>query len=127
MTLITHFWKMNQARRNVHWGYKNIFLNNTGVGLYVGNATTGLLDNDYGSIGGMAPAGDVGHISQNPNFIDAANGNFRLAGDSPLLGYSTFLGDSGHDLDGNAAPSGGAMDLGAYYETIFVDGFEAAR
>lgn len=107
--------------------YKNILWNNTGLGLYIGNGTTSLLDNDYGNIGGMAPQGNQGAISVNPAFVDAANGNFRLDGNSPLLGYSTFPGDSGYDLDGNTPPVGGGIDLGAYYETIFVDGLEATH
>lgn len=104
--------------------YKNIFWNNTGNGLYIGNSLTQLYENCYGSIGGMAPYGDVGHTSQNPNFVDANNGNFRLTGDSPLLAYATFLGDSGRDLEGHDRPASGRMDLGAYYETIYIDGFD---
>jgi len=104
---------------------KNIFWNNTGAGLHLGNATGQLLDNDYGSLGGMTPSVDLNPISQNPQFVDADNGNFRLAGDSPLLGYSVFLSGSSMDLDGNIPPGSGRMDLGAFYETIFVDALEA--
>jgi hypothetical protein len=104
--------------------YKNIFWNNTGAGLYIGNNTTQLVEDCYGTIGGTPPTGDNSPISQNPSFVDANNNNFRLAGDSPLIAYAQFLPDSGVDLDGNSPPTHGRMDLGAYYETIYIDSFD---
>lgn len=101
----------------------NIFWNNTGAGLYLGVGGAELYYNDYGALGGTAPALESGDLLVNPQFIDAINGNFHLAGDSPLLGYSHILGGN-LDLEGHFRPDGGNVDLGAYYDTIFIDGFD---
>ena len=83
----------------------------------------GLYYNDYGTRGGMTPQNEVGTLMANPQFVDAPGGNFHLAGNSPLLGVSPLLSDT-LDLDGNPSPQGGKMDLGAYEETVFADGFD---
>jgi parallel beta-helix repeat protein len=103
--------------------YTNVFWNNTGVGLYLGNSNAQLYDNDYGTLGGAAPGMESGSLSTNPLFVDANNGDFHLAGNSPLLGYSRIVASPNLDLDGHFRPVG-RRDVGAYYETIFIDGFE---
>jgi len=50
------------------------------------------------------------------------NDNFRLAGNSPLLGYGTPNGTT-YDLDGIYFGRG-KVDLGPYAETISIDGFD---
>ena len=67
---------------------------------------------------------DVTNISKDPKFIDSANGNYRLSGNSPLLG---FYPDSNgilldRDLAGDGIPSIGFCDMGAYEDTVFTDG-----
>ncbi|MGA8277784.1 MAG: hypothetical protein WB784_06280 [Rhodanobacteraceae bacterium] len=103
--------------------FNSIFWNNTHFGLYLGDAGAVLSHNDYGTLGGAAPAIDDLNLSVAPQFVDAANGDFHLAGDSPLLGYGLPLG-SILDLDGNQFPFGGGLDLGAYSQTVFSDGFD---
>jgi hypothetical protein len=107
--------------------YNNIFISNTAVGLYLGDANAEVESNDYGTLGGTAPALSAGNFSVNPKFIDPSAGNFRLAGDSPLLGVSPYVIYI-NDLDGNPftthAPN--KIDLGAYEETIFIDGFDGS-
>ena len=103
--------------------YNNIFWNNTTYGIFLGNSGAILSHNDYGTRGGATPAQDVANLSVNPRFIDAAGGDFHLAGNSPLLGYGLPFGTI-TDLDGNAYPLKGKIDLGAYAETIFIDGFD---
>ena len=103
----------------------NIFITNTAIGLYLGDANADVEYNDYGTLGGVAPQLSTGNLSVNPKFIDASAGNFRLAGDSPLLGVSPqpiYI----NDLDGNPFTTHypNKIDLGAYEETIFIDGFD---
>ena len=103
--------------------YNNIFWNNTNFGLYLSSTNADVEYNDYGTLGGLTPATSQGNVSVAPKFVNANGGNFHLAGDSPLLGFSPKL-LGGFDLDGNPYPSAGKSDLGAYEETIFVDGFD---
>ena len=101
----------------------NIFWNNTNFGLYLGSTNADVEYNDYGTLGGSTPATSQGNVSVAPKFVNANGGDFHLAGDSPLLGFSPLL-LGGYDLDGNSYPSAGKSDLGAYEETIFVNGFD---
>jgi hypothetical protein len=73
-------------------------------------------------LGGTPPLQNVGALMVSPQFVNAAGGNFHLAGDSPLLGIAPPLDT--YDLEGHHSPAGGKMDLGAYEETIFVDRFD---
>ena len=101
----------------------NIFWNNTNYGLYLGSSNADVEYNDYGTLGGSIPDTSQGNLSVAPKFVSANGGDFHLAGDSPLLGASAlFYGTM--DVDGNAYPRRGKSDLGAYEETIFVDGFD---
>ena len=57
----------------------------------------------------------AGNISGNPNFIDAANGDYRLAAGSPCIdaGDNSYVtGDK--DLAGNARIANGTVDIGCY-------------
>lgn len=47
-------------------------------------------------------------------FLDAAQGNFRLADGSPAIDQGVALGDVRADLDGVPRPQGAAWDVGAY-------------
>lgn len=108
------------TRCQIHGG---IFWNNTAVGLYLGGDFGVLSYNDIGTLGGLAPSISEGNVSVNPKFVDANNDDFHLAGDSPLLGtcpYFSYIAD----LDGNPATVSGKIDLGAYQETIFIDGVD---
>ena len=101
----------------------NIFWSNTTYALYLRTSNGRLSYNDISTLGGIAPLSSIGNLSLAPNFINAAGGDFHLAGSSPLLGavpqaYSSI------DPDGMTSASGDGMDMGAYYETIFIDGFD---
>jgi hypothetical protein len=101
----------------------NIFWNNTTYGLFLGNSGAILSHNDIGTLGGEAPATEIANLSTQPKFVDSANNNFHLAGDSPLLAYGVDEGTI-VDLDGNPYPTTGGVDLGAFSETIFRGQFE---
>lgn len=101
----------------------NIFWDNSNFGLFLTNGNVDLEYNDIGTLGGSPPSDDVGNVSVAPQFIDRDNGDFHLAGNSPLLALTPNpIGN--FDLDGNPLPRFGHGDPGAYEETIFADGFD---
>ena len=54
-----------------------------------------------------------------PSFVDAANGDFRLLGDSPCIDMGNNRYVSGEtDIRGNARIQNGVVDLGAYEFTL---------
>ena len=56
-----------------------------------------------------------GNIFADPHFVDAANGNYRLAADSPCRGAGSKVHAAGEtDLDGNPRIMGRFIDMGAY-------------
>jgi hypothetical protein len=103
--------------------HNNIFWNNTTYGLYLANSGAILRYNDIGTLGGVAPSTDDHSLSVAPQFVDKNNGDFRLAGDSPLLGYGMVNG-AVSDLDGHLYPVSGKADLGPYEDTVFIDGLD---
>ncbi len=55
----------------------------------------------------------------NPRFVDAANGDFRLLGDSPCIDMGNNRYVSGEtDIRGNARIQNGIVDIGAYEFTL---------
>jgi len=93
--------------------YNDIFWNNTNYGLYLGNSGAVLGYNDYGTLGGVAPAQSFGNASVAPQFVDRSAGNYRLSSDSPLRDFS-IEHVSDYDLDGHTYPTTGNVDIGAY-------------
>lgn len=62
-----------------------------------------------------APLPDGNNISENPRFVDAVNGDFRLRADSLCINAGDSNYDSGdEDLAGNPRLEGPAVDIGAY-------------
>jgi hypothetical protein len=61
------------------------------------------------------PLGRTGNITNAPQFVDAANGDFHLSDGSPCInsGYNTYITMT-NDLDGHPRASGGTVDIGAY-------------
>ena len=103
--------------------YNNIMWSNDGAGLWLETSSGFLSHNDFGNRGGDAPVSEIGTTHLNPHFINALVGNYRLAGDSPLLAISPLV-LTPTDLLDRPHPSSGARDVGAYAETIFADGGE---
>jgi hypothetical protein len=106
--------------------YFNIFSENTNYGLYLNGTAADLEYNDYGTLGGNTPDHDVLNTSAQPKFVDADNGDLRLSSTSPLLAYAPANPPitASKDVSGNAFPLSGKIDLGAYEDTVFTDGFE---
>jgi hypothetical protein len=96
---------------------------------------TDLVDNAIVATAGT-PRSETGTIASDPRFIDAANGDYRLAVDSPLVdaGIDTPAGGvAAFDLDGVARIQGARIDIGAYEaavptsaDEVFTDGFDGA-
>lgn len=60
--------------------------------------------------------GGTGNITQDPQFVDPANGDFHLASSSPCIdaGITQPWMVGAQDLDGNPRISGPSVDIGAY-------------
>jgi hypothetical protein len=100
----------------------NILWGNVGADLAVGGKIH-LRYNDVGASSGSATS-TIGDISSDPKFLDAQGANYHLATDSPARTLSPVL--EGVDLDGNAHPTSGMQDIGAYYDNLFSDGFDSS-
>ena len=63
----------------------------------------------------LGPVNSFGHsiTGQNPQFVDPANGDFRLSAASPALDNAATTGTT-VDLDGISRPQGSQSDRGAY-------------
>jgi hypothetical protein len=95
---------------------------------------TDLVDNAIVAATGT-PRSETGTIDADPRFVDAAQGDYHLAVDSPLIDAGTDTpagGAAEFDLDGVTRIEGAHIDIGAYErapvnaEQIFVDGFDGA-
>ena len=65
------------------------------------------------------PTGGTGNFTNDPVFVNAAGGNFRLQTNSPCINSgSNVSAPVGTDLDDNPRITGGTVDVGAYeYQT----------
>jgi hypothetical protein len=106
-------------RGNIIWGNDNF-------GLDLNGTPADLEYNDHGTITGVSPVQEHGTLSTNPGFVDADNGNYRLVSGSPLLGHcpANVCGPLSYDLVGHAYPQTGFVDVGAFQDTVFGDGFD---
>ncbi|MEO8673028.1 MAG: right-handed parallel beta-helix repeat-containing protein [Tahibacter sp.] len=101
----------------------NIAWSNTGAGLNLATGSMSVSYNDIGTLTGVAPVFGTGNVSVAPKFVSAGTGDFHLAQNSPLLALSPFP-EGDYDLDGFELPAHGKVDVGAYEETIFIDGLD---
>ena len=105
----------------------SIFSHNHNTGLHLDSAGGLLYYVDCGTLGGVAPASAIGFTQADPHFVDylANPPDLHLASGSPLLAAapsSVML--SPYDIEGRAIPQRGRVDLGAYEDTVFSDGFD---
>ncbi|MET0232649.1 MAG: choice-of-anchor Q domain-containing protein [Rhodanobacteraceae bacterium] len=93
---------------------------------------TDLVDNALVAVAG-APRSETGTFDGDPHFVDAVNGDYRLAPGSLLIDAGTDTPAGGlaeFDLDGALRVQGAHVDIGAFEsapatEDIFADGFDA--
>jgi hypothetical protein len=71
----------------------------------------------------------VGNIVEDPQFVDATNGNYRLGPTSPCIdaGLNEEWMRGAQDLDGNPRIDNETVDLGAWETTTAVSNVPAAR
>jgi hypothetical protein len=70
-------------------------------------------NNYYGA--GAGPSRDTGAVNADPGFLDAANGNFMLAANSPCVnGGADVTALLPVDIDGYSRLQGTAVDIGPY-------------
>jgi len=102
----------------------SILWGNTQAGLFLGNSNVHLDHDDVGTLDGAAPSSQNSVISVNPQFVDAASGDFHLKSTSPALGFAPD-GFGGHDAEGHpSAPYRSLGDIGALFDTIFRTGMD---
>jgi hypothetical protein len=109
----------------------NVFWGNTHAGLIIEDDSNLMQNNDWGVLGGSGSPGNgsADNLSVAPQFVDRPNGNYRLGGNSPLLGKGNNAPECGlpaRDLDGHPRVLHGIVDIGAYQESVFNNGFEPA-
>ena len=108
----------------VSYLFDNILWGNTNYGgdfTAPGNAK--LVENDYGSLK-ITPSMNARFQTVDPRFVDPDNGDFHLAGDSPVIGQAFSASTFDLDLEGHDNAFPGPADFGAYQTTIFSSGFD---
>ena len=98
---------------------RNNIVTDSAYGINVGDGGTIVRmdhNNSYGNERGDydAALSEENNISQDPLFVDAANGDYRLRFDSPSIDSGTVLEAPDHDVLGSARPQGSGVDMGAY-------------
>ena len=101
-------------------GSNNIIWGNSGGDIYIGGdgSNVRLYNNNYGSITGT-PAFSLGHINENPLFVDEVD-DYHLKIESPCInaGTNEAPGLPSNDKDGNTRILNGTVDMGAYENNI---------
>jgi hypothetical protein len=103
----------------------SIFSNNTNHDLELSGPAPQLVYDDYGTVTGVTDYTGVMITHVDPMFIRAGSNPYALDSRSPLLGYLPADDIVGFDVDGNATPTAGFVDIGAYEDTVFTDDLEA--
>lgn len=102
--------------------FNTIAYNNSNVGMYF-EIPGAVVCDDYGAIGGATPGFSSGNVSTPPMFVDSANDDYHLSSASPLFGLCS-AGSGFPDLDDLPFPNTGKEDVGAYNDTLFIDGVD---
>lgn len=101
-------------RNGILWGNTSNSANQGEYGQYgTNNGPVNFADS---IVDGLLRTSGARLLPFDPRFVDAANGDFHLASDSPALGLANaadLIADE-TDLGGTARPAGAAADLGAY-------------
>ena len=98
----------------------NIVVNNGGCGINGYNGVTLIVDyndvrghtNEYCEL--ASPPSGSHNISADPQFTNAATGDYRIYFGSPAMNTGTNVGAPAHDKDGVTRPQMGRVDIGAY-------------
>jgi hypothetical protein len=101
-----------------HASTNNEFINCifSGIGGYnSGSYTPGFTftHNAFSGNGFAVPSG-TGNFGINPDFVDAANGDFHLQASSACIDKGTAVNAPSTDLEGHPRPQGSGVDIGVY-------------
>ncbi len=98
--------------------YNNIFSGRPGEKVTEVNASVITHNNNLTFEGTGTPyfSGNQNIVGQNPQFVDAANGNFQLMGTSPAINAGSSVSGqfAAKDILGIDRPQGSGVDIGAY-------------
>jgi parallel beta-helix repeat protein len=99
--------------------YNNIFYGRADRAINVVSNSSDILHNNNLTFGGTGTpyfSGDQNKVGLDPQFVDAAGGNFQLSSTSPALnaGSSTAGQYALKDILGISRPQGSGVDMGAY-------------
>lgn len=98
----------------------------------LGDGSAAAASSLLGTVGGNLPLSASDALAGDPRFVDAANRDYRLGDDSPLINRGVAVVPNAPvgvlDLDANLRQRFGATDVGAYenqtWDYLFDDGFE---
>jgi hypothetical protein len=96
------------------------YKNKTGLDFYHNDGKQATIQNNIFFENGRAISGAGTNIKQshnyteNPLFVDAAAGKFKLRPESPAINAGISLPQVPCDFDGNKRPSGSGYDIGAF-------------
>jgi parallel beta-helix repeat protein len=98
--------------------YYNTVVNNTDGGIYFWGSghqakNNIVYQNDGNDVEGLS-LDSTNLVGTNPQFVNAANGDFRLKASSPAIDRGTFLAQVTTAIDGTPRPQGASPDIGAY-------------
>jgi parallel beta-helix repeat protein len=101
--------------------YNNTTYDNQEYGIDVRSSSNTEVKNNiiYGNKSGSITNAGTGTIQQNnltdnPNFVDPAKGNFKLNSGSPAIDKGSALTQIKDDFEGTPRPQGSGHDIGAY-------------
>jgi hypothetical protein len=110
--------RISEVTDNILWNNQNLDILFTGTTEHVYPLLASF--NLYASSNSNFPQSPT-DLHVDPRFVDAANGNFRLASNSPAINKGAFvqlMGFPARDLDGNPRIVGSRIDIGAYESAI---------
>ena len=96
---------------NVVFRNNLIFKGSVEVGTHGGNP---LVAADHNGLDPSATVFGAGPVVGNPQFADAAKGDFHLSAGSPFIDKGSATGAPAADFDGVKRPQGAGFDIGAY-------------
>lgn len=97
----------------------DLYLNNSGAAVTLANNDIGVIFDACVEAGGCtAPRTETNNISEDPLFVDAANGDFNLGAGSPCIGTGDPDAPALPAVDIEGRPMNDPPDMGAYAAVI---------
>lgn len=143
ITIVNNTISFNGSDGILVWGpiasvslIRNNIVTNSAYGINAGDGGTivrmdhnNAYGNDRSDYNYGAALFEANNISQDPRFVDPANGDYRLRFGSPSIDSGTVVDAPAHDVLGTARPQGSGLDMGAYemsYPKIYLPSISTA-